>query len=148
MSRAVKLQRIADRYPTESADRLALLEAAQVMKRLDDTGVETFRCWTLVSRATGDGKIDVVWHGALNQIDTKTAREIAWMLLQAATDAEAEAILMRFLTVKLQISQQIAAAVLGDFRQYRDAHDTPAPELEKTDQPIDDKPADQEDTQP
>lgn len=97
-------------------------ELAQMVARLEAAPHE-FAVTSVVSRSTGEGKLDVAWHGMLAQIDPVKAREIAWMLLEAASIAEAEAMLVRFARDKIGISEGQGTALLNDLRAFRAALD-------------------------
>lgn len=118
----VLLQRLTadSRFKLTADEELLLREAEQQTRRLDEAGND-FKVQTLVSHKTGEGKLDVVWMSSLAQVAPVNAREIAWILLEAAAVAEAEAMLMRFLKDKVGLAPEKAAVMLNDFRGYREA---------------------------
>lgn len=103
---------------TEADDRL-LAELAQMASRLE-TASSDFTIANVVSQKTGEGRLDISWLGTLTQIDVTKAREIGWMFLEAASVAESEAGLMRFLQEEIGITVDKAATLLGAFRRYRE----------------------------
>jgi hypothetical protein len=99
-------------------DRQVLMEVEQILRRLESSGGE-FEVTNIVSHRTGKGMLDVAWMGQLAQMTPEKARETAWILLEAAAVAEAEAMLMRFLRERVGLSPEKAAGMLSDFRRYR-----------------------------
>jgi hypothetical protein len=97
----------------QTADRLAKAEATKGRGEMSVT--------SLVSHATGEGRLDVVWHGVIKQLSPQEARSTAWVLIEAASVAEAEAALMRFLKAEVGLPEEKAAIMLAHFRDYRDA---------------------------
>jgi len=55
------------------------------------------------------------------QLTPEAARSTAWVLIEAASVAEAEASLTRFLRQSVGMTPEAAAAMLADFRGYREA---------------------------
>jgi len=109
----------------EEPDRLALAFARQTAERLAKAervkGRGELSVTSLVSHASGEGRLDVVWHGAVAQLSPQEARSTAWILIEAASVAEAEAALMRFLKAEVGLPEEKAAIMLAHFREYRDA---------------------------
>jgi len=97
----------------------ALREAHQILTRLSTE--RAFEVTTIVSHETGEGKLDVVWCGQLTQMSPADARATAWVLVEAAAVAEAEAMLSRFLKESLGQSGEAAAVMVREFRRYREA---------------------------
>jgi len=97
----------------------ALREVHQILTRLSTDN--EFQVTTIVSRADGKGRLDVVWCGQLVQMTPEAARSTAWVLIEAASVAEAEASLTRFLRQSVGMTPEAAAAMLADFRNYREA---------------------------
>lgn len=114
-----RLFALAKKFPDRSSYQLLLMKAAQALKRIDDAG-DDFKISNVVSFSTGQARLDVVWGGYIAQIEIVKAREMAWMLLEAASIGEGEAGVMRFLMDRFQISHDQAVMVLGDFRHYRE----------------------------
>jgi len=96
----------------------ALREVHQILTRLGTD--RDFQVTSIVSKATGQGMLDVVWCGQLAQLTPEAARSTAWVLIEAASVAEAEASLTRFLKTKIGVTPEAAAAMLSEFRSYRD----------------------------
>ncbi len=84
---------------SDPAHAQALQEVHQILTRLSTES--EFQVTTIVSRVDGKGKLDVVWCGQLVQLTPEAARSTAWVLIEAASVA--------------------AAAMLQDFRTYREA---------------------------
>jgi hypothetical protein len=106
---------------------LAIREVQQVLSRL--SGEKGFSVTALVSNATGEGRLDIVWYGQLGQLSIEEARSTAWWLLEAAAHAESEAQLLRFLQARVGMGPSQAAAMLVHWRDYRaEAEATPVPE--------------------
>jgi hypothetical protein len=97
----------------------ALREVHQILTRLSTE--KTFEVTTIVSRTDGKGKLDIVWCGQLVQLTPEAARSTAWVLIEAASVAEAEASLTRFLKDKVGVTPEAAAGILAEFRVYREA---------------------------
>jgi hypothetical protein len=117
-SRADRIQALLQRT-TNAADRELLMELHQIAGRLDSAG-RGFQATSLVSHRTGKGRIDVVWLEQVAQLSPEEARSTAWVLVEAAAVAEAEAMLMRFLEERVGLEPERAAMMLRDFRAYRD----------------------------
>lgn len=116
--RYARLHELADTFGVDAPERLLLLEAAQFMKRNDEGGYE-FMLEAIVSQRTGAGMLAVSWGGYQAQLETVKAREIAWMLLEGASVAEAEAAVMRFMCERVKLDPVRAAQALQDFRNFR-----------------------------
>lgn len=116
-----RLYALAETYHPGSPDHLAVTRAAQTMKRIHEAPRE-FRASALVSQATGEGRLDIVWGGFVGQVEPVKAREIAWVLLEAASTAESEAAFMRFVRDRLGVSYENATRMLQDFRGHRDEY--------------------------
>jgi hypothetical protein len=109
---------VASGHLTED-ERYLCEKALQVLRRLDEGGDGEFHVNTIVSRRTGDGLLDVVWFGQAAQIDVVKAREIAWILLEAASAAQTDEMFVRFAHEKIGVPREAATAMLQDFRDYR-----------------------------
>lgn len=121
-SRAERTKLLRDRlerggYLHPDEDKL-LAELTQMVDRLEKAPHE-FAVTSVVSQQTGEGKLDVAWHGQLGQIDPVKAREIAWILLEAASIAEAEAMVVRFAREVVGVSEGQGTAILNDLRRFR-----------------------------
>jgi hypothetical protein len=122
MKLSERLEGFRARLPQITLDESTdLLKAVQIVKRMETGADGGFHVVNLVSHATGEGKLDVTWLGQLAQLDAVKAREIAWILLEAAAVAEAEASFMRFIRDKVGVPIEKAAMMLHDFREYRTA---------------------------
>jgi hypothetical protein len=113
-----RLERLAPAFADER-DKEALLTAVQALKRTSAAQASEFSVTVIVSQRTGLGMLDVVWGERLIQIDATKAREIAWILLESASTAEAEATLCAFLQEELKATPQHAAVMLQAFREHR-----------------------------
>jgi hypothetical protein len=98
-----------------------LLIMVEAMIRPMDMAETDLSLTTIVSQATGQGRLNLVIDKTrVIQLEPVKAREIAWMLLEASAVAEAEAAVLRFMRQKVGIDADRAAYMLQDFRRYRD----------------------------
>jgi tRNA A-37 threonylcarbamoyl transferase component Bud32 len=74
---------------------------------------------TLLSSQTKEGRIDFSLNGELTQMDLDKAREIVGMLQQAIEAAMTDQMLYQFLTERIKLKPEAAAAALVDFRELR-----------------------------
>lgn len=74
---------------------------------------------TLLSSQTKEGRIDFSLNGELTQMDLGKAREIVGMLQQAIEAAMTDQMLYQFLTERIKLKPEAAAAALVDFRELR-----------------------------
>lgn len=74
---------------------------------------------TLLSSRTNEGRIDFALDGALTQMDLPKAREIVGMLQAAIEAAVSDELVFKFLTQRIGLSPEKAAAALLDFRELR-----------------------------
>jgi len=74
---------------------------------------------TLLSSQTKEGRIDFTMNGELTQMDLDKAREVVGMLQGAIEAAISDELLYRFLTEKVGLEADRAAAALLDFREMR-----------------------------
>jgi len=102
-------------------DEEVLAQAYQTALRLATQKGDSLTVTSIVSNRTGEGKLDIVWLGQLAQLSPADARATAWVLIEAASVAEAEAALIRFLKERVELSAEKAAQMLNEFRGYRDA---------------------------
>lgn len=122
LSRSERLQLLRHRFGeaghlSEAEERL-LAEVAQISARLEAAPQE-FSVTSVVSMTTGEARLDVTFHGQVAQVDPVKGREMAWMLLEGASIAEAEAMLVRFSRQKFGITEGQATALLNDLRSFR-----------------------------
>lgn len=74
---------------------------------------------TLLSSRTQEGRIDFSLNGELTQMDLPKAREIVGMLQGAIEAAVSDELVFKFLTTRIGLSREQAAAALLDFRELR-----------------------------
>lgn len=74
---------------------------------------------TLVSQRTGQPLVQIAWHDHTAQMTPAEARDLARNLLDAASIAEADAGLVRFLKERVGLEFAGAAQMLGELREYR-----------------------------
>ena len=74
---------------------------------------------TLLSARTKEGRIDLTLNGELTQMDLGKAREIVGMLQGAIEAAVSDELVYKFLTEKVGLEPDRAAAALIDFRELR-----------------------------
>jgi hypothetical protein len=102
---------------------LTFTHCAQVMDRLskaERSGDNELQVSTVVSQSTGQGRLDIVWLGQILQMSPEEARGTAWVLIEASSQAEAEADMSRFLKEHIGLPEKDAAQMLLAFRRYRD----------------------------
>ena len=79
-----------------------------------------FMLTTILSRSDHQGKVSVEFDGkALTQMDTDTARELAHNFLECAEAAEQDAMTWAFLRTQVGLSEEKAARMIGELRQFR-----------------------------
>lgn len=74
---------------------------------------------TLLSSKTKQGRIDFTLNGELTQMDLDKAREIVGMLQTAIEAAVSDELVYKFLTERIGLEPERAAAALVDFRELR-----------------------------
>lgn len=74
---------------------------------------------TLLSSRTHEGRIDFALNGELTQMDLDKAREIVGMLQGAIEAAISDEFVYKFLTQRIGLEPDRAAAALIDFRELR-----------------------------
>lgn len=74
---------------------------------------------TLLSVRTKEGMVDLTLNGEMTQMDLPKAREVVSMLQSAIEAAVSDGLLYRFLTEKIGLQPESAAAALVDFRELR-----------------------------
>lgn len=74
---------------------------------------------TLLSSRDHTGRIDFTLNGELTQMDLDKAREVVGMLQGAIEAAVSDELMFKFLTQKVGMEHERAAAALLDFRELR-----------------------------
>lgn len=74
---------------------------------------------TILSHRTKEGMIELVLNGEKTQMDIPKAKEVLGMLSGAIEAAVSDTLIYRFLTSKVGLSEDKAAAALMDFRELR-----------------------------
>jgi len=74
---------------------------------------------TLLSSRTHEGRVEFALNGQLTQMDLPKAREVVGMLQGAIEAAVTDQMLFQFLTDRVGLSPEAAAAALLDFRELR-----------------------------
>ena len=74
---------------------------------------------TLLSSRTKEGRIDFTLNGELTQMDLNKAREVVGMLQSAIEAAVSDELVFKFLTTRIGMAPEQAAAALVDFRELR-----------------------------
>ena len=105
---------------------LVIREVQQILTRMNVPHENELTVTTLVSQRTGEAKLDVVWLGQLTQMSPEAARSTAWVLVEAASVAETEAVFMRFLRDRLEMTPPQAATLIADLRTHRESLIQPA----------------------
>ncbi len=75
--------------------------------------------WTIVSARTREGMVGLRLNGEKTQMDLPKAREVLGMLSSAIEAAVSDQLLFRFLTDRVQLSDEQAGRALLDFREMR-----------------------------
>lgn len=74
---------------------------------------------TLVSHRTGQPLVQIAWYDHTGQLTPAEARDLARNLLDAASIAEADAGLVRFLKERVGLEHNAAGTMLNELREYR-----------------------------
>ena len=74
---------------------------------------------SILSHRTKEGLVEFVLNGEKTQMDLPKAREVRGMLDGAIEAAVSDQLLFAFLTKKVGLSENAAAAALLDFRELR-----------------------------
>lgn len=97
--------------------KLLLQQIESLVRTLDAAGGEP-RVTTVIN-AQGHARLNFAFGTHLAQLTPERAREIAWMLIDAAAVAEAEAGFVRFMTERVRFDQTQIGEMLQDVRHYR-----------------------------
>ncbi len=84
-----------------------------------ETESGTIEIGTILSRRTSRGMVELALNRESTQLDLDKAREVAEMLRAAIEAAVSDELLYRFLTTKIGLAPEAAAAALLDFRELR-----------------------------
>lgn len=79
----------------------------------------TIEIGSLLSHRTKTGRVELALNDASTQMDLDKAREVVGMLQGAIEAAVSDQLLFAFLTTKIGIAPERAAAALLDFRELR-----------------------------
>lgn len=79
----------------------------------------TIEIATILSHRTKEGMVELTINGEKTQLDLAKAREVRGMLDGAIEAAVSDTLIFRFLTTKVGLSEEKAAAALLDFRELR-----------------------------
>lgn len=82
-------------------------------------GSADVRINSMLSGRTKEGAVEFSVNGELVQMDLTKAREIVGMFHAAIEAAASDQLLFQFLTTKIRLSPEAAAAALSDFREMR-----------------------------
>ena len=74
---------------------------------------------SILSHRTKEGMVEFTLNGDKTQMDLAKAREVRSMLDGAIEAAVSDMLIFKFLTTKVGLSQEAAAAALLDFRELR-----------------------------
>lgn len=74
---------------------------------------------TLISRATQQGRVEMAVNGEIVQMDLAKAREVAGLLTSAIEAAVSDELLYRYLSTRIALTPEAAAAALLDFWEMR-----------------------------
>lgn len=79
----------------------------------------TIEIATILSHRTKEGMVEFTLNGEKTQMDLAKAREVRGMLDGAIEAAVSDALIFKFLTTKVGLSEEKACAALLDFRELR-----------------------------
>ena len=79
----------------------------------------TIEIATILSHRTKEGVVELTLNGEKTQMDLAKAREVRGMLDGAIEAAVSDTLIFRFLTLRVKLSEEKAAAALLDFRELR-----------------------------
>lgn len=105
----------------------AALEAAR--QKINEPGVVMVR--SLISHRTQKPRIDIQVGDVHTQMDADSALDVAKNLIEVCEGSYADAFIFHFVTEKLNQDQNVAAAIISDFRDYREALAKEFHELQK-----------------
>ena len=74
---------------------------------------------SLLSSQTKEGRVELVLNGEITQMDLDKTREVAGMLQSAIEAAVSDMLIYKFLTERIGLESNSAAAALVDFREMR-----------------------------
>ncbi len=74
---------------------------------------------SILSHRTKEGMVELTLNGEKTQMDLPKAREVRGMLDGAIEAAVSDMLMFKFLTVRIGLSEEAAAAALLDFRELR-----------------------------
>jgi hypothetical protein len=74
---------------------------------------------SILSARTKSGMVELELNGERTQMDLPKAREVLGMLAGAIEAAVSDGLLFQFLTIKVGLTDEAAAAALLDFRELR-----------------------------
>lgn len=95
---------------------LRMLEAAR--QKIDGPGVIMIR--SLISHRTEKPRIDIQVGEIHTQMDADAAMDVAKNLIECCQGAYADAFIFHFLTEQLHQEKSLAAALIEQFRDYRE----------------------------
>jgi hypothetical protein len=75
---------------------------------------------SLISHRNQQPRVDIQLGELHTQMDAAAAVQIAQQLLEVAAGAYADAFIFNFVTAKLNQEQNVGAAIISDFREYRE----------------------------
>jgi hypothetical protein len=87
--------------------------------RHDETKIDNVAFSTILSQRTKMGMIEFSLNSEMSQWDLDKAREVHRMLGEAIEAAVSDTLIYQFLTEKVGLDEQKAAAALLDFRELR-----------------------------
>lgn len=94
------------------------------MKRSDDIDGTIFHVESMLSGTPGSehylkGLVKITWGDMSGMLTVPEAKAHALRILEVATGAEQEQVLVRFFMSKLDMTLELAVAILRDFREMR-----------------------------
>lgn len=85
----------------------------------DKPGLGAIEIGTILSHSSGHGRVEIQLGTEVAQWDISDAKKVSAMLTEAIEAAISDELIFKFLTQKVNIGPQKAAALLIDFRELR-----------------------------
>lgn len=79
----------------------------------------TIEIGSILSARTKEGMVEIVLNSEKTQMDLPKAREVLGMLAGAIEAAVSDGLLFKFLTTRIGMREELAAAALLEFRELR-----------------------------
>lgn len=96
-------------------------QAEFVFERKSEQRLDNIAVASIYGATSRRGGVELTVNDTLTQMDTKKAREVGLMLLQAAEAAESDEVFIRFMEEKMKLADdvQLRGRILLDLREMR-----------------------------